>query len=404
MLSLLIPVLLLAALAVGLVMAIRSLVRLIRWYREHRPPVWKFLPALAMPLLIAALAVGAMALQIPGQIPAPETALETASGTVDRYIVDSYKPGRYSARRYYVSGFYLAGTDLPYRLNGRSFSTQTFPWMVAGQTVSVRYAPGRDGRQVYALAVGEEVLFDTSDAVRNRWELVGSRGLLTLLLLVYGLWVAFNAAPLICDPNQDPGKGRASKQVRARMWLICLLLIAIITLLGSRPGGTVYPAYTQVPLSLDLALQLPGQWEEESDGEYIWYSNREDVSLCVHYYDLGAPGELGMEEADWLLDYFASIRQFLLETFVDDSAMASFLSQRTTTLLPCGLEAVWAQGQAHSQGGSLNYFVTAALPEQGCAIMLQASSWDMGWEALANYGETNILPLLRCLVTDGSAG
>ena len=402
MLSVLIPVLLLAALLAGLVLAVRALRRLVRWHRERRPPVWKFLPALALPLLIAALAAGALALQIPGRIPVPETALQTASGTVDRYLVDSYTPSRYSARRYYVSGFYLAGTDLPYRLSGRSFSTQTFPWMVAGQTVYVRYAPGGDGRQVYALAVGDEVLFDASDAVRDRWELAGRRTLLTLVLLVFGLWGAFNAAPLICDPNQDPGKGRMSRQVRARMWLACLLLVAIITLLGSRPGGTAYPAYTQVNLSVQAAVRLPGTWESREEDGMVWYSDRDDVSLCIHFYDLGTPEALRVTQDAWTREYFASIEDFLMDTFLDTAGMSRLLGDPWAVTLPGGYAGMAAQGRGESVGGSRNYFLTVAIPDLGCAVMFQASTWELDWDALAAYGEEELVPLLDCLALGGA--
>ena len=382
---------------------VRAVYRLGRWHRANRPSAGFYLLTLALPLLVVTVPLVLVAARALANQSVPLEIPQTTVGRIEEMIVRTKHTSRYGPGQPYLAVIYLEDGEA-YHLPGRSADPNEFLSRAGREPVTLIWQPiPTGGRQIYELTTaGGAVLFSYEETAAYL------DNLLTLLLVLLGVVWAGAAGGVCTIPQRfyrpsnwaPPRTGRG-----VVIGSLCLyVLLAGLLLLSLGEGGTVTPAYTQVPLSLELALQLPGQWEEESDGEYIWYSNREDVSLCVHYYDLGAPGELGMEEEDWLLDYFASIRQFLLETFVDDSAMASFLSQRTTTVLPCGLEAVWAQGQAHSQGGSLNYFVTAALPEQGCAVMLQASSWDMSWEALANYGESDILPLLRCLVTDGSAG
>lgn len=387
--------------AAALAWLVRAVYRLGRWHRANRPSPGFYLLTLALPLLVVTVPLVLVAARALANQPVPLETPQTAVGRIEEMIVRTKHTSRYGPGQPYLAVIYLEDGEA-YRLPRRSADPNEFLTRAGREPVTLTWQPiPAGGRQIYELTTaGGAMIFSYEETAAYL------DNLLTLLLVLLGV-VWAGAAGGVCTIPQRFYRPSNWAQPRTGRGVVigslCVyVLLAGLLLLSLGEGGTVTPAYTQVPLSLDLALQLPGQWEEERDGEYIWYSNREDVSLCVHYYDLGAPGELGMEEEDWLLDYFASIRQFLLETFVDDSAMASFLSQRTTTVLPCGLEAVWAQGQAHSQGGSLNYFVTAALPEQGCAVMLQASSWDMSWEALDDYGESDILPLLRCLVTDGS--
>lgn len=387
--------------AAALAWLVRAVYRLGRWHRANRPSPGFYLLTLALPLLVVTVPLVLVAARALANQPVPLETPQTAVGRIEEMIVRTKHTSRYGPGQPYLAVIYLEDGEA-YRLPRRSADPNEFLTRAGREPVTLTWQPiPAGGRQIYELTTaGGAMIFSYEETAAYL------DNLLTLLLVLLGVVWAGAAGGVCTIPQRFYRPSNWAKPRTGRGVVIgslCVyVLLAGLLLLSLGEGGTVTPAYTQVPLSLDLALQLPGQWEEERDGEYIWYSNREDVSLCVHYYDLGAPGELGMEEEDWLLDYFASIRQFLLETFVDDSAMASFLSQRTTTVLPCGLEAVWAQGQAHSQGGSLNYFVTAALPEQGCAVMLQASSWDMSWEALDDYGESDILPLLRCLVTDGS--
>lgn len=387
------------ACAAALAWLIRAFLHLRRWHRANRPHPGFYLSSLVLPLVVVTIPMILLGAKVISTTPVPSQPLQTAAGRIEEVAIGSKTISRYGPRIPYLQAICLED-GYSYRLPGKGADPEQFLIRAGREPVTLTWVPTPDGgRQICDLTTADGTALCTyaqSSAYLSN--------ILTLALVLLGIvWVG--AVGGVCTiprrfyrpsgwDSPIPGRGRG-----AAIAALCIYVLAsAVLLLGMGVKTSLIPAYTQVPLSLELAIQLPGRWEEKDDGEYTWYSTRDDVSLCIFCYDLGYPEELGMSREDWVRDYFSSIRLFLLDTFVDDSGMGSFLTQRTDATLPGGLEAVCANGQARSQGGSLNYFATAALPEQGCAVMIQASSWDMDWEELAYYGENTVQPLLRCLV------
>lgn len=370
---------------------------LVRWHRAKRPKLQRSLPALVLPMVLWCAPLLVLCQGLSRSMPVGEGELKTVRGSVVEYQTGSEKTSRYGPRRTYLAGLYLEGDSACYYLPGSGFDPEETLIQMGPEPVTVQYGVERTGaRQIYTLttARGEALLTYERSA-----DILWSEAVLVLScvggVLLGGVGWALRLPPLWITGPEGIEKA-ATERKKAGGLLLCYYALLFGVFLLPRASEPPHPLYTTVELEGMAQVNLPGEWTQKAGETDTWYYSQKDAGLCIRLYDLGTPQEVGWTEEQWYEDVFASIRAFLLETFLEPGT-EEFFETWEPVRLPSGLSGQITQGQGKSTGGALDAFVAAAFPETGCLVTFQVSSWSMEWEELEAYTQHTILPLVPYL-------
>lgn len=388
----------LAVLVWLVVRLVRKMIALVHWHREKRPRLRYYRGTLILPLVIWALP---LLFFLPRSEPVPIVQageLITVQGTISDYRTEFKGTGRYGGYRY-VDGFYLNGESVYYDMPGTSFAPDEFAELVGLYPVTVEYGINAEGRrQVYALTAwnGTELLsYGTSANGFWQSELFLPAALIGLMLWGVG-WILGFPACLYLDGTDEKAAKAADMWKKVRFTFVGYAAIFFLILISPWFPDSDRDLHTiSTPVNLDGVVQvhLPGEWKEAGEG---WYYNQLDVSIRMYVYDLGTPQEVGLTQEEWYEDYFTSLGAFLLETFLEPGTKPLFSGEEPLQLFD-GQAGRLALGQGKSTGGTWNWFAAAAFPEEGAAMVFQASSWDLEPEELEAYARENVLPVIPYL-------